>query len=85
MPVEDLEQSVEALVCLLIDSNRTEIEEKHWESLKDTGFTEDHISVISQFISKNKNQILSSLQQSSSLKLKDLDWRLDAKVCKNLF
>ncbi len=79
MSVEEIEQSLEALVCLLIDSTATKIDEKDLESFRDINFSHEHIQVITQFI-VNSSLLLNSLQQSSNMRLKDLDWRLDAKV-----
>jgi hypothetical protein len=79
MSVEEIEQSLEALVCLSIDSTATKIDEKDLESFRDINFSQEHIQVITQFI-VNSSLLLNSLQQSSNMRLKDLDWRLDAKV-----
>lgn len=77
---EIVEKSIEALVCLLIDSNNGKFEESDLDLLKDVNFSEDQISVLLQFVTSKKNPLIRTLKHSHDLRFRDLEWRVEAKV-----
>lgn len=80
IPAEEIEKSVEALVCLLIDSSTQKYEEVDLHPLKEAKFSDDHINVLYQFVTSKKNPLIGTLKHSNELRFRDLEWRLEAKV-----
>lgn len=80
--LEQIQRSVEIIAQFLIDAVRTRAKDADFSTLSDLGFSEEHISVLKQFVDSKTDNILKLLQgkATSSLRFRDLDWRLEARV-----
>lgn len=79
---DQVQQSVEIIAQFLVDAVRTKAKETDFNSLAELGFSEQHISVLKQFVESKADNISKLLlgKQSSDLRFRDLDWRLEARV-----
>lgn len=77
-----IQRSVEIIAQFLVDAVRTKAKEADFLSLKDLGFSQEHIDVLKQFVESKADNISKLLlgRQSSDLRYRDMDWRLEARV-----
>lgn len=79
---EFIQTIVEILLEFLIDAVKFNWTETHLQSLvTDAGLNVDQVSVLSQFV-ESKKEIIETLlkqNQSSDLRYRGLDWRLEAR------
>lgn len=77
-----LQDAINALIMLQLNSIKTNVSEEDFSSIEQIGFTKEQISILWQFVTSKRDFFRNVLDNISLVeyRFRDLDWRLEGRI-----